>query len=178
MRNNGYKLTFLFLIAFLIFQSCHIPHTNNDKSKVADNSQSGCKAEDFFLLKENDIQQDFFKNLDSVLLIQYPDGRKKAMFTDITGVMLKTFVQNVDSMRFLKDKLADLLYYDDLAAVQGVGGKLKQSIEISFDESICGFRLLLINYFESAEYADESSVVYSFRILNNRIVDFYRQEVG
>ncbi len=93
---------------------------------------------------------------------------------DITYEMLFDFLKDIDKKKFSTTNNFEKTYNENT----GKEKSHKYTIMLTFYPSECGYRLVVNHFIEAKEWSDEISVIYSFRILDDRIVDFVRQEAG
>ena len=137
-----------------------------------------CYENQIFTLKDKQSQESFFKQLNLVISKQYPPNKEKEIL-DITPQILNQFINDIDKTTFSLTKSFTKEYKFNLVPNQYSNSKdYKNTISITFDEKECTYRLTLINFYQTDEWSDETSIVYSFRILYGEIIDFRRQEAG
>lgn len=156
---------------------------------------SSCSVDDFLLLRKKSIQQDFFKKLDSVFAIQYPNIKDRENSINITPKILNTYLNDIneqslrDSVVVFEDvTLANKEYnfkFIPQSFKQWKTSNYKNNIYIRYSAKNCSFGLYinyscLIDFEEKDEenVAEEHLIFYHFRIINGKIVDFGRNEAG
>lgn len=165
-----------------------------DLTEIEQEKTTNCSINDFLILKEKNIQQDFFKKIDSVFVIQYPNPKDRESSINITPEILNKYLRDIDKQS-LKDSL---VVFEDVTLAnkeyhfkfipksfnQWKTSNYKNNIYIRHSAKDCSFSLY-INYsclidFEGDEddVVEEHLIFYYFRIINGKIVDFGRNEVG
>ena len=182
---------FLILISILLF-SCQESKkvksnfTKNERIKVNDSLPL---LKDFLLLEDELLQKDLFKKIDSVSAIHYPMYKKKDI-VNITPKMLSRYLYDINQLD-LKDSIIsyDITkkeYSHKMIHREMQKYKTSDYKNIIYVEAYPNktFRLV-INYsytvqFEKSEepISVESSISYSFKIINRKIVEFDIQESG
>ncbi len=144
---------------------------------------------DFLLLEDKILQKDLFKKIDSVSAIHYPKHKKKDI-VNITPKMLSKYLYDISQLD-LKDSIPSYdiskkEYHHKMIHNEMQKYKTSDYENIIYIESYPNktFRLV-INYsytvqFEKGEepISVESSISYSFKIVNRKIVGFDIQESG
>ncbi len=198
---------FYLLFALTLF-GCEIPETNTDSSPSdrmelipepdkdlreeyekamandtlqIDSTPCTAKANDFLKLKDKALQKEFFFMLDSIRKVQYPDNDQElTIMVDLTPEYLNKFLAdlNNDSLR-LKNTF-EKEYHFNIAPKGYTDPKVcKDKIQITFDEEHCSFRMNIYNTFlVEPNWCTESTIVYTFKIEGDRIIDFGRNEAG
>ena len=174
---------FLILISILLF-SCEESKkvksnftkntfvTENERIKVNDSLPL---LKDFLLLEDELLQKDLFKKIDSISAIHYPMYKKEDI-VNITLKMLGRYLYDINQKEYChkiihrdmqKYKTSD---YKNIIYVEAYPNKT--------------FRLV-INYSYTVQFGKgeepisvESSISYSFKIINRKIVEFDIQESG
>ncbi|MBD8489690.1 hypothetical protein IFO69_13115 [Echinicola sp. CAU 1574] len=139
------------------------------------------KTEDFLNLKDKELQADFFYKLDSIRKVQYPNNDQEASITvDLTPEYLIEFLADINSDSLTANKQFEKEYHFNIAPKDYTGSEIcKDKIAVSFDAENCSFRLNIYNTFlVEPDWCTESMAVYGFKIKNDEIVDFWRQEAG
>jgi len=139
------------------------------------------KANDFLKLKDKALQKEFFFMLDSIRKVQYPDNDQElTIMVDLTPEYLNKFLTdlNKDSLRL--NNTFEKEYHFNIAPKGYTDPKVcKDKIQITFDEEYCSFRMVIYNtFFVEPNWCTESTIVYTFRIEEDRIIDFGRNEAG
>lgn len=140
------------------------------------------KAEDFLLLKDSVLQNQFFAQLDSIVQWQYPDSIAEGNRSfDISPLFLDLFLENLDSTILAEDHTFGQDYFFNYAP-EGYRDTTicSDKIEVVFNESTRRFRLSVKSSFWEPEQAwcPEDMVVYILYIYKGEITDFDRQEAG
>jgi len=189
--DKGIMSVFLILISILLF-SCEESKkvksnfTENERIKVNDSLPL---LKDFLLLEDELLQKDLFKKIDSVSAIHYPMHKKKDI-VNITPKMLGRYLYDINQLD-LKDSVIsyDITkkeYYHKIIHRDMQKYKTSDYKNIIYVETYPNktFRLV-INYsytvqFEKSEepISVESSISYSFKIINRKIKEFDIQESG
>jgi len=157
-----------------------------EKSIVKDSGQinsSTCKGKtvDFLKLKNKELQADFFSKLDSIRKVQYPDNdQETSIMVDLTPEYLIKFLNDIDLDSLKVNKEFEEGYHFNIAPKDYTDPEVcKDKIAVSFEVENCSFRLNIYNTFlVEPNWCTESMVVYGFKIKNDKIVDFWRQEAG
>lgn len=170
------KIIVITFFALISLFACDAPKSKEVKSIATEEVSNLCTANAVCLLQNTEGRNSFFAKLDSVLQIQYPKSDNLDKPQDITADLLTTFFKDLDTASFYANNTFSKEYAFDTSNVKSL--KNRKSIELTFDESTCSFRLVIINYYETEEYSDESSIVYSFSIADGKITSFVRQEAG
>lgn len=140
-----------------------------------------CKISDVLQLKNKKLQSDFFKQLDSIHRMQYPDGNPdSAIFIDMTPKMLNQFLKDIDTAVLSKTGRFEKEYHFKIAPKGFTDpATCKDKITIEFYPGSCGYRIVIDNTFlVQPNWCTESEVSYYFKIRNGLIVDFGRQAAG
>jgi hypothetical protein len=136
---------------------------------------------DFLILKRKDLQIGLFAKIDSIRKVQYPDNdQETSIMVDLTAEYLTRFLNDLDSDSLTKIQRFEKEYHFSIAPKGFTDpADCKDKIAVSLDEKDCSFRLNIYNTFlVEPNWCTESMVVYGFKIKNNRIIDFWRQEAG
>ena len=191
---------FLILISILLF-SCEESKkvksnftkntfvTENERIKVNDSLPL---LKDFLLLEDELLQKDLFKKIDSISAIHYPMYKKEDIedIVNITPKMLDRYLYDINRLD-LKDSIIsyDITkkeYHHKMIHREMQKYKTSDYKNIIYVEAYPNktFRLV-INYSYTIQYGEgeepisvESSISYSFKIINRKIVDFDIQESG
>ena len=189
--DKGIMSVFLILISILLF-SCEESKkvksnfTKNERIKVNDSLPL---LKDFLLLEDELLQKDLFKKIDSVSAIHYPMYKKKDI-VNITPKMLGRYLYDINQLD-LKDSIIsyDITkkeYHHKMIHREMQKYKTSDYKNIIYVEAYPNktFRLV-INYSYTIQYGEgeepisvESSISYSFKIINRKIVEFDMQESG
>jgi hypothetical protein len=95
--------------------------------------------------------------------------------------MLQQFLQDIDIDLLSKSNSFERAYFFKIAPPQfSDSKKCKDLIKIQYFPKSCTFRLVIDNVYlvEKTECIGGSQVVYSFKIVNGRLSDFWRDEAG
>lgn len=187
---------FLILIGILLF-SCkerkvklkftESTFVTERKRTIVDDSLPLLK--DFLLLEDRFLQKDFFKKIDSISAIHYPTHKKKDI-VNITPKMLNRYLYDISQV-YLKDSIFSYditkkeyhykMIHSEMQKYRT--SDYKNIIYIEFYKKKA-FRLV-INYSYTVQFEKgeepinvESSISYSFKIINKKIVGFDIQESG
>lgn len=136
---------------------------------------------DFLKLKDKNLRLGFFVKLDSIRKVQYPDNdQETSIMVDLTPEYLINFLTDIDSDSLLVNRQFEQEYHFNTAPKGYTDPKIcKDKIAVSFNHENCSFRLDVYNTFlVQPDWCTESMVIYEFKIKNDRIVDFWRQEAG
>lgn len=154
-------------------------HSENNTNIQRDTTKCDKTALDFLKLANKKIQADFFHQLDSTKKVQYPNkDQDTAIFVDLTPKLLDRFLSDLNKEGFYKTGNFEKEYYFNIAPQGYTDSKeCKDKISITFDKSTCSFRLVINNKFP-ADWCQESSVIYWFKINGNKISAFGRNEAG
>lgn len=137
------------------------------------------RASDILYLKNPAIQKSFFRQLDSMLKIQYPkNDQEKDIFVDLTPKMLDQFLNDLDTNLLIKNGAFDKSYHFNIAPPMYKDTK-KCSDQITLENDVHSnyFSLIISNRFY-AEWCQESAVRYFFIITKNTIRIIGRSEAG
>lgn len=153
-------------------------------AKVSEqNDSTSCTGKniDFMKLKNKKVQADFFSKLDSIRRVQYPDNNQEtSIMVDLTPEYLIKFLKDIDSDSLIRNNQFEKEYHFNIAPKDYTDPEFcKDKIAVSFDVENCSFRLNVYNTFlVEPDWCTESMVLYGFKIKNDKIVDFWRQEAG
>lgn len=140
-----------------------------------------CQAVDLMKLQNKELQNDFFKQLDSIRHIQYPNNDQETeIMVDFTPAMLKQFLKDIDTATLSKTGRFEKEYYFNIAPKGYSDPKVcKDKISVEFDFATCTYRMVIWNSFlVEPNWCTEHQVVYGFTIKNNKIIDLERNEAG
>lgn len=136
---------------------------------------------DFMLLKDEELQNHFFSQLDSIKKVQYPNNdQEDSIFIDMTPEYLHHFLSSINIDTLKKNNIFTLDYYFKRSP-EGYSDpeKCKDKIQISFDEKYCILKLNISNTFlAEPDWCGESTVVYGFKIKNYKIIGLWRGMAG
>ena len=197
--DKGIMSVFLILISILLF-SCeeskkvksnftkNTSVTENQRIKVNDSLPL---LKDFLLLEDELLQKDLFKKIDSISAIHYPMYKKEDI-VNITPKMLGRYLYHINQLD-LKDSIIsyDITkkeYHHKMIHREMQKYKTSDYKNIIYVEAYPNktFRLV-INYSYTVQFgfgkgeepiSVESSISYSFKIINRKIVEFDIQESG
>jgi len=141
-----------------------------------------CSAKNLLKLRDNGLQYDFFRQLASIRKVQYPNNDQDTdNSVDITPSLLKKFLKDVNVDTLQKNGTYESYYFFNIAPAQYVDSKkCKDKIEIQYFNKECGFRMVIDNVYlvEKRDCIGGSQVIYGFKIVDGKIVDFTRNEAG
>ena len=141
----------------------------------------GCKVKNILLLKNKNLQADFFRKIDSITAVQYP--KSKAQTVNITPAILNKYLSDIE--KDLSTQVADTTTFERTYHYKLVppefakqASNAKNKIYISFYPKGCDFTLHLLYsyYLKEHDVVVESSVIYHFTIIDGKIVNFGRDE--
>lgn len=144
--------------------------------KVTKNRNKTCRPLDILMLKEKDVKTLFFQKLDSTVNKQYLGKKKESV--DLTQELLEIFLNDLDTKFFSRNLIFQKKYKAKFVIEDKQSKNDSTTIELSYFQEDCFYRMAILNYYETEEYADESSVIYFFKIENKQITNFGRQEAG
>ncbi|SFT43354.1 hypothetical protein SAMN05216474_0540 [Lishizhenia tianjinensis] len=151
-----------------------------DSEQVASTICMG-KAEDFLKLKGTGLQADFFSKLDSIRKVQYPNNdQETSIMVDLTLEYLKEFLADINLDSLTANNQFEKEYHFNIAPKGYTDPEIcKDKIAMNFEAKNCSFRLSVYNTFlAQPDWCVESMVIYGFKIENDKIVHFWRQEAG
>lgn len=174
----------IYLYSLLIFfATCkeskvndNVPAQTLKMSTNLSSTVNSCTLDNMLSLQNEPLKISFFQKLDSIIEFQYPEKTEKEAI-DINGEILEAFLADLKLHSNKNDSVFEKSYNYNLFKNKQNVKKYSNTIEVQLFNN-CTYRLLFINYLETSEYADEGSVVYSFKINNNEIKEFKRQEAG
>lgn len=148
-------------------------------STQIDTTSCGKTALEFLKLANKNIQIDFFHQLDSIRKVQYPkNDQDTTIFVDLSPNLLDKFIRDLNKVVFSKTGNFEKEYDFNLAPPKYTDSKeCKDKISITFDKRTCSFQLVIYNKF-FAEWCQETTVIYGFKINTNKISNFGRNEAG
>ena len=125
------------------------------------------KASDILYLNNPILQKSFFRQLDSILKIQYPNNdQDKDIFVDLRPKMLSRFLSELDTTTLIKNGAFDKSYHFNNAPPMYKDTKAcSDQITLEYDTHSNFFTLIISNRFY-AEWCQESAVRYFFIITN------------
>ena len=141
----------------------------------------GCKVKNILLLKNKNLQADFFRKINSVTAVQYP--KSKAQTVNITPAILNKYLSDIE--KDLSTQVADTTTFERTYHYKLVppefakqASNAKNKIYLSFYPKSCDFTLHLLYsyYLKEHDVVVESSVIYYFTIINGKIANFGRDE--
>jgi len=141
----------------------------------------GCKVKNILLLKNKNLQADFFRKIDSITAVQYP--KSKAQTVNITPAILNKYLSDIE--KDLSTQIADTTTFEKTYHYKLVppefakqASNAKNKIYISFYPKGCVFTLHLLYsyYLKEHDVVVESSVIYYFTIIDGKIANFGRDE--
>ena len=140
-----------------------------------------CQALGLMKLQNKKFQDDFFKQLDSIRKVQYPNNDQETeIMIDIDRKLLIQFLKDIDQPALSKNKSFEKEYHFNIAPKEySDPPECKDKISVEFYPENCGYRMVIWNTFLVEEnWCTESQVVYGFEIQNDRVVNFSRNEAG
>lgn len=137
------------------------------------------KASDIQYLNNPTLQKSFFRQLDSILKIQYPNNdQDKDIFVDLRPKMLSRFLSDLDTTALIKNGAFDKSYHFNIAPPMYKDTKAcSDQITLEYDAHSNFFTLIIGNRFY-AEWCQESAVRYIFTITKNAVKLLDRTEAG
>lgn len=137
------------------------------------------KASDVLYLKNPAIQKSFFRQLDSMLKIQYPNNdQEKDIFVDLTPNMLNQFLSDLDTNVLIKNGAFDKSYHFNIAPPMYKDTKTcSDQITLEYDIHSNYFSIIISNRF-FAEWCQESAVRYFFILTKKKVILLDRTEAG
>ena len=141
----------------------------------------GCKVKNILLLKNKNLQADFFRKIDSITAVQYP--KSKAQTVNITPAIINKYLSDIE--KDLSTQMADTTTFEKTYHYKLVppefakqASNAKNKIYISFYPKGCVFTLHLLYsyYLKEHDVVVESSVIYYFTIIDGKIANFGRDE--
>lgn len=153
---------------------------DKDSEQIAVTNCTG-KIEGFLTLRDKELQADFFSKLDSIRKVQHPNNdQETSIMVDLTPEYLIEFLDDISLDSLTANKQYEKEYHFNITPKSYTDPEIcKDKIAVSFDEENCSFRLNVYNSFlVEPDWCTESMVVYGFKIENDKIVDFWRQEAG
>ena len=137
------------------------------------------KASDILQLKLPVIQKSFFRQLDSMLKIQYPNNdQEKDIFVDLKPNMLNQFLSDLDTNLLIKKGAFDKSYHFNIAPPMYKDTKTcSDQITLEYDVHSNYFSLIISNRFY-AEWCQESAVRYFFILTKKKVILLDRTEAG
>ena len=144
-------------------------------------TSTDCSPTTIKKLEDKRLMGYFFDRLDSVKRIQYPgNDQDTGNSVDLNPRLLSQFISDINTETFSKTGTFQKHYFFDMApASYKDSEKCKDVISIQFIPSSCSFRIEIQNaYPVKNDCAGGSQVSYHFKIQNNSIVNFSRNEAG
>jgi hypothetical protein len=140
-----------------------------------------CQVLDFMKLQKKNLEDNFFRQLDSVRRIQYPDNdQEKEKMIDLNPTLLAQFLKDIDQNALLNNGQFEKEYHFNIAP-KGYSDpeKCRDKISIEFSPDDCRYRFVIWNTFLAEPgWCTESQVIYSFEIRGDQLMGFYRNEAG
>lgn len=192
---SQFNLSYLGFLFSVILIACNnsapvkiTPSLTNDSAQTSADSTplsqdtfylTQTKASDILYLKNPTIQKSFFRQLDSMLKIQYPkNDQEKDIFVDLTPKMLDQFLSDLDTNLLIKNGAFDKSYHFNIAPPMYKDTKTcSDQITLEYDVHSNYFSLIISNRFY-AEWCQESAVRYFFILTKNTIRIIGRSEAG
>lgn len=140
-----------------------------------------CSANDFLSLKNEKVSNQLFFKLDSIRSYQYPNNDQEVNISvDLTKEYLNKFLADIDKDILSKTGRYENEYHFNIAPKGYTDPKkCMDKISVEFSSTDCSYRMVIYNTFlVEPDWCTESAVIYSFKIKNKTIVDFYRNEAG
>jgi hypothetical protein len=139
------------------------------KSHNSDIVQS-CTSRNILCLLKDSIANDFLQEIESSKKMQ--SNSDSVFYIDVNKDLLYDFINKID-LNVLEKENYFSIEYKRLCGTDRTGLVL-----IEFYQAECAFRLVVINKYSTLEFDNESSVSYSFQILNQKIRKFKRFLAG
>ena len=143
---------------------------------------NSCSAKDLLELRNPALQYDFFRQLDSIRKVQYPNNDQDTNNSvDITPNLLRKFLAEINADTLQQNEIYEGYYFFNIAPPQYVDSKkCRDKITIQYFGKECGFRIIIDNVYlvEKEGCIGGSQVLYGFKIVGGKIVDFTRNEAG
>lgn len=167
------------MIWILFLLTACVDKSKNVSSTTSDTASCDKTAMAFLKLAEKSIQADFFHQLDSIKKVQYPQNEQDTtIFVDLTPRLLNMFLEDMKEGEFSKTSKFEKEYNFNIAPPDYTDSKeCKDKISITFDKRTCSFLLVIYNEF-FAEWCQESTILYEFKITDNKIYDLRRNTAG
>lgn len=141
-----------------------------------------CSVIDFMNLSNSELQNDLFFHIDSIRKFQYPNNDQDSCNSvELTPELLTKFLKDLNTDTLLETSSFKAFYHFNIFCPSFSDNETcKDKISVQFSKETCNFRMVIDNTYlvEQNDCIGGSQVVYSFRISNNKIVDFGRQEAG
>ena len=171
---------FILILTLIVSCSNNTNQKELDKPKenfkVTKNRNKDCRPLNILMLKEKDVKTLFFQKLDSTVNKQYLGKKKESV--DLSQELLEIFLNDLDTKIFPENLIFQKKYKAKFVIEDIQSKNESTTIELSYFQEDCFYRMCILNYFETDEYSDESSVIYFFKIENKQITNFGRQEAG
>ena len=159
----------------------HKEKDSKQNSKEIDSANYYGKAIDILKLKEPLLQKEFFRELDSIKDLQYPENdQEECNNVDITSELLNTFLGDINTSTFQEKGEFECFYNFNIACPGFSDSEIcKDKISIQFFESSCNFRMVIENcYMVEGSCIGGAQVVYTFKIIDGKVINFGRNEAG
>lgn len=156
-------------------------HDKNSDTKVTATVKSTCFAVDFIALKNKDLQKNLFKQLDSIIKIQYPNNNQELYNSvDLTPKMLNQFLKDIDLESLEKNDQFEQFYNFNISHPNFKDSPIcRDQVAVLFLKENCRFRITIDNvYMVEGDCIGGSQVIYGFQIKDSEIIDFWRDEAG
>lgn len=143
--------------------------------------QTDCSPTDFTKLNDKKLQDDFFKQRDSVQKAQYPNSDQDIKNSvDLTRQMLMQFLKDFNIETFKKTGTYENYYFFNISPPQFKDSKVcKDKISVQYFKESCTYRMIIENvYMVEKDCIGGQQVSYTFKIIKNKIADFGRDEAG
>lgn len=169
----------ILVISTLFLLIACVDKSKNVSSTTSDTASCDKSAVAFLKLANNSFQADFFHQLDSIKKVQYPQNdQDAAIFVDLTPKLLNMFLKDMKEGEFSKTNKFEKEYNFNIAPPDYTDSKeCKDKISITFDKRTCSFLLVIYNEF-FAEWCQESTIFYEFKIAGDKIYDLRRNIAG
>jgi hypothetical protein len=164
---------------FLLLSSNHFDKLEN--LNIEKTTSKSCSAIDFIKLENEDLQIDFFTQLDSIRKVQYPNNdQENEIFVDLTPNLLRQFLKDIDKELLIKNGEFEKEYNFNISPPDLTDhADCKDKIKIKYNINSCSFRMEIHNTFLVPDnWCTESMVVYGFTISDEKITDFGRNAAG
>ncbi|NJN77004.1 MAG: hypothetical protein HC803_00640 [Saprospiraceae bacterium] len=175
------KNILIVLILISLF-ACKAKET--EQTEVTEQAPKGCVAADFFELKNQNLEKDFFTKLDNLRQIPFEGGNPTEANTwrDVTNEALQAFLADAAKGGFAESKTFENDYNFDLAPSEGKDSeKCMDKLSVTFDENTCTFNLKIFNSFQYSidnEDCSESLIDLKFKIEEKKITNFTMDIAG
>jgi hypothetical protein len=155
-----------------------------EQAEAVEQTTKGCTAADFFKLKNQDLEKDFFTKLDNLTQVPFEGGNPTEANTwrDVTNEALQAFLADATKGGFAESKAFENDYNFGLAPYESKDSeKCMDKLSVTFDESTCIFNLKILNSFQYSidnEDCSESLIDLKFKIKEDKIIDFTMDIAG